>query len=347
VTEDQWKVAWDLYRKVSELPASEQRVCLQSSGVSAEILAEVDSLLRFVDASDAHAAEPAGIRSGTRVGHYVVVARLASGGMGNVYPARDTELDRMVALKFLNPDRIGVASALERFVREAKAASSLNHPNIVTIYEVLRSEPTLAIAMELIDGRALREFCAAPPAVEEIIRWGRQVADALSDAHGRGIVHRDIKPDNIMLRRDGLIKVLDFGLARQLDIGDQSSTAGLAVGTLRYMSPELARGETLTAASDIFSLGIVLYELSTGNHPFHASSPFATVHAIAASAPTAPRSLNSRIPQELDSLILAMLAKDPKVRPDAASVAQTLEALACGLQRCQDRFRTEACQPGA
>jgi Tol biopolymer transport system component len=285
----------------------------------------VDSLLHTSDELPADGAEPGCPLPGTKVGRYQVVAQLGSGAMGNVFSAQDTELDRIIALKFLNPDQLGKPSAIDRFIREAKAASVLNHPNIVTIHEVLRSERLLAIAMELIEGSGLREFCTAPPDTAEIIRWGRQIAAALAAAHAVGIVHRDIKPENIMLRRDGLIKVFDFGLARQLNNADQSSTAGLAVGTLRYMSPEQARGEALTGASDVFSLGIVLYELSTGKHPFHGDSPFATVHAIVASAPPPPRSLNAALPRELESLILSILAKDPKARPAAALVAQAME----------------------
>jgi eukaryotic-like serine/threonine-protein kinase len=326
VTEDQWKGVWKLYQAVLEIPASEQRAFLSASGAAPEVLAELDSLLHAADDSAPATSAPDSPASGTKLGRYVILARIAVGGTGNVYSARDVELDRIVALKFLDPDRLGEPAAADRFIREAKAASMLNHPNIVTIYEVLRVEPVLAIAMELVDGRSLRDFCSATPPPEEIIRWGRQIADALAAAHALGIVHRDVKPENIMVRTDGLVKVLDFGLAQRQDSQDRSSVSGQVVGTPRYMSPEQSRGESLTSASDIFALGMTLYELSTGCHPFGADS-LATIQAIGAATPPAPRSLNAAIPREFDSLILSMLAKDPASRPDAASVGRSLEQI--------------------
>ena len=199
--------------------------------------------------------------------------------MGEVFSAQDTELGRTVALKFLLPDAFESSSTVESFIREAKAASSLNHPNIVTVHEVIRSESSRAIVMELVEGASLRELCGSAQPIDLVIRTGQQIANALAEAHVHGIVHRDVKPENIMVRGDGYVKVLDFGLARQMAVDTAGS--GLPAGTLRYMSPEQIRGEPLTGASDVFSLGLTLYELLTGSHPFESSSAFETAVAIA------------------------------------------------------------------
>jgi serine/threonine protein kinase len=204
--------------------------------------------------------------------------------MGEVYAARDTELDRPVALKFLLSEADGDRSGIRRFVREAKAASALNHPNILTVYEVVHAGSGLAIAMELVEGKAFREFCSRSLSLEQVVDLGRQVASALATAHEKGLVHRDIKPENLVLRQDGLVKVLDFGLAREFSTqaATNTQTTGLdtAVGTPRYMSPEQLRGDTLTGATDLFSLGIVLYELATCRHPFAADFTWETAYAI-------------------------------------------------------------------
>ena len=193
---------------------------------------------------------------------------LGRGGMGEVWSARDLELDRPVALKFLRAH-----TALEmdaaRIVREAQAASALNHPNIVTIHGVVRSEGIAAIVMELVEGSSLATLRNAPVALEKVLAIGSQIAQALAAAHAHGIVHGDIKPENIVQRHDGYIKVLDFGLAHRVIAGGMSAARAPGLGgTMRYMSPEQARGESLTPASDIFSFGLVLFELAAGRHPF-------------------------------------------------------------------------------
>jgi Tol biopolymer transport system component len=264
---------------------------------------------------------------GAIFGHYVIERMLGRGGMGEVFAARDTQLDRTVALKFLSAERAGSRSAINRLISEAKAASSLNHPNIVTVYEVLREGPALTIAMELVEGITLRDLCGEPQAAVRVIDFGRQTAAALATVHAHEIIYRDVKPENIMLRTDGLIKILDFGLARELSGTAHSSTAGLPVGTLRYMSPEQTRGETLTSGSDVFSLGIILYESLTGQHPFASDSPFSTAHAIAAVDPLPPSSLAPGIPVDLESLVMAMLAKKAEERPTAGAIAQALDQL--------------------
>jgi Tol biopolymer transport system component len=250
--------------------------------------------------------------------------------MGYVYSALDTELGRLVALKFLAPEVVATRPAIDRLIREAKAASALNHPHIVTVYGVVRSGDDVAIAMELVEGKPLRSYCGDPQPIVQVIRWGRQVAQALAAAHHREIVHHDIKPENLMVRSDGYVKVLDFGLARQLTSGSQRQIANSSVrlaGTLNYMAPEQTRAEAATSASDVFSLGIVLFELATGTHPFRSDSPLDTAHAIAHADPKSPSALNHEIPAALNSLLLAMLAKRAEERPSAAEVDRTLSEL--------------------
>jgi Tol biopolymer transport system component len=211
-----------------------------------------------------------------------------------------------------------------RFIREAKAASALNHPNIVTIYEVIHAESRLAIVMELVDGMALRQLCGSPLPVDRVLHIGEQIARALAAAHAQGIIHCDIKPENLMLRHDGFVKVLDFGLAQDLAKG--GATSIVPGGTLRYMSPEQSRGEGASPASDVFCLGVVLYELTSGTHPFESNSIFDTLKALNEASPRPLASWSAFVPPQLDALILRMLAKDPSLRPSAAEVARMLES---------------------
>src|SRR5438094_3988266 len=214
------------------------------------------------------------LATGTTLAHYRIVSKIGAGGMGEVYLAEDSRLDRQVAIKFLHEQFGGNADKLNRFVREAKAASALNHPNILTVYEIGEADGEKYIVMELIDGTTLREHLSGRASLEvsTILKIGVQVADALSAAHDAGIIHRDIKPENIMIRKDGLVKVLDFGLAklagRQAPAFSDAPTLehhktgpGIIMGTAAYMSPEQARGHHIDARSDMFSLGAVLYEL--------------------------------------------------------------------------------------
>jgi serine/threonine protein kinase len=217
--------------------------------------------------------------------------------------------------------------AIQKFIREAQTASALNHPNIITIHEVIRSESGIAIVMELVEGKALRELCGTQLPVPQILDIGRQIGRALAAAHARGIVHRDIKPENIILRPDGCVKVLDFGLARQALSTGFSFNSSMPAGTLRYMSPEQARSEPAASASDIFSFGLVLHELATGKHAFPGDSPLETAHAILTREPSGP--LPADLPANLRRLILSMLSKWPNARPNAADVVRQLdEALA-------------------
>jgi len=276
---------------------------------------------------------------------YEIVQEIGRGGMGVIYKARETSLGRHVALKFLPVELARDAALLERFIREARTASALNHPHICTVHALGDHDERPFIVMEFIDGQTLTAWKARRPAVEEAARLIRQAARALAAAHAAGVVHRDIKPDNIMVRDDGYVKVLDFGLARRLPTlsgvdtaGESDTTPGALLGTVAYMSPEQARGDTLDSASDIFSLGIVLYQLVTGEHPFEADSPFITLHAIASQQPAPASRLNREIPAALDGLIEAMLRKDPRLRPSAAEIETAL----AGLARQPFALRTEA-----
>jgi tRNA A-37 threonylcarbamoyl transferase component Bud32/tetratricopeptide (TPR) repeat protein len=273
---------------------------------------------------------------GQTISHYEIIEKLGEGGMGIVYKARDTKLERFAALKVLPADRVADVERTRRFVQEAKAASAPNHPNIITIYEIERTpDGSDFIAMELIEGDTLRALAGQPLAPHSVSKIGRQVVEALSVAHAGGIVHRDIKPENIMLRRDGYVKILDFGLARLHGseiAGTETQVTrvtrpGLIFGTLAYMSPEQARGERVTGASDVFSLGLVLYELAAGRHAYPASSQLVILQAILSEQPLPPSRLQPEIPAALEDVILRMLQKDPIQRPNAKEVAEALADL--------------------
>src|SRR5262249_40019917 len=240
---------------------------------------------------------------------------------------------RPVALKFLKEQGAQNRSLVERFLREARAASALNHPNIITVHDIGECDEGRFIVMEFIEGRTLRALGDKEgPVPDALPQIAGQVAKALGTAHSASIVHRDIKPENIMVRGDGYVKVLDFGLARVIPAagstqGDETVDAtdpGTLLGTVRYMSPEQARGEVVDAASDIFSLGIVLYELATGQHPFQADSQIGTLHAIMSQPPIEPARLNPAVPAGLQALILQMREKDPHQRPTAKDLEMAM-----------------------
>jgi adenylate cyclase len=259
---------------------------------------------------------------------YEVLDLVGRGGMGVVYKARQLSLNRLVALKFLPKEYAGDQVWLERFRREARAASALNHPHICTIYDTGACDRPF-ISMELIDGRTLEQLIGRRPAVAELLGLIGQVASALSAAHAAGVVHRDIKPQNLMVRADGIVKVLDFGLARRLPAGRTRDTdSGTRAGTILYMSPEQARGEPVGPASDIFSFGIVLYELATGQHPFAGLTDVGMVQTIVGLHRLPIARLNPEVPAALGALAQRMLAKDPRLRPTAVELEVALAGLA-------------------
>jgi serine/threonine protein kinase/predicted ATPase len=269
-----------------------------------------------------------------QVAGYEILELLGRGGMGVVYKARQLSLNRLVALKFLPSECARDPQWLQRFHREAVTASALNHPHICTIYDTGACEGRPYLSMEMIEGQTLMALVGQRLPAAELARLLSQAACALAAAHAAGVVHRDVKPENLMMRHDGILKVLDFGLARRLPTDPAAPTArtgtdpGTRVGTVLYMSPEQARTEPVDTASDIFSLGVVLYELATGQHPFLADSEIGVLHAITAQAPVPAARLNPEIAPALAGLIEQMLAKDARRRPTAAEVQTVLADLA-------------------
>jgi predicted ATPase len=315
-----------------------EQVCSGDAALQREVRslltaeAEAGSFLASAPAArtDPQPADPATAPfTGRILGSYEVLSRLGAGGMGEVYLARDTRLGRNVAIKLLPKSQGLDSERVRRFEREARAASALNHPNIITIFDIGACDAGRFIVMELVEGETLREMLARGPALASLAPIGGQIAKALAVAHAAGIIHRDIKPANIAVRKDGYVKVLDFGLARLAHESDSTrsldvSNPGQLLGTAAYMSPEQARGDNLGAPSDVFSLGIVFYEMATGSHPFRADSLIATLDAIHSRAPVPPAALNPHIPRPLEDLILAMLHKDASRRPTAAEADEAL-----------------------
>jgi non-specific serine/threonine protein kinase len=342
MTGQRYEQIGQLFHQASELEESERRHFLdQACNGDDDLRQEVESLLAAGQQAGSFIESPtlAGVYHantilpvGCTIDHYRIESLLGAGGMGQVYLAVDTRLGRNVALKLLprntgnNPELAG------RFGREARAASALNHPNLVTVYDVGTADEGQFIVMEYVEGRTLRAILEQGPILDSLPEFGVQMAKALSVAHASGITHRDIKPENIMVRPDRQIKILDFGLAsvlHTLEEGEDTwfksgAQAGRLIGTARYMSPEQARGEKPESASDVFSLALIFYEMVTGKHAFEADTLLGTLHAIITRHPVPPSQLNASVEPQLDRLILDMLEKDPLKRPSTAEVASAL-----------------------
>ena len=277
---------------------------------------------------------------GQTISHYRITGQVGSGGMGIVYEAQDLDLGRKVALKFLPPQSSRDQTALDRFLLEARTASALNHPNICTIYAVEKvqlesGEQQSFIAMELLEGETLdRRLASGIVPLDRMLDWGIQLADALDAAHVKGIIHRDIKPANIFITQRGQVKVLDFGLAKLTRPEMQMETIGATqdspgpvhltspgstVGTIAYMSPEQARGEELDPRTDLFSLGVVIYQMATGRLPFSGATSAVVFNAILEREPVPALQLNATLPPKLEEIISKALEKDRDLRYQSAA----------------------------
>lgn len=329
---ERWQRIDELFDRASRLTGADRaRFLDHSCAGDVQLRGEVESLLAYETASAAFIETPAAdvaarmlvgetpvsseSRSGTTVGHYRLLGQIGQGGMGVVYEAEDTRLGRTVALKFLPPAVASDPRAMERLVREARAASALNHPNICTIYSVQDGDGSPFIEMERLDGETLRARMARQPLeIDDIITFTLQMLDALEAAHTKRIVHRDLKPGNVFCTDRG-VKILDFGIAaREFD-----AHAGAVIGTVPYMSPEQASGQTVDARTDLFSLGALLYEMATRQPAFRGALTAALREAVLHGEPVHPRQLNARIPAALDRIILKALRKNRDERYQSAA----------------------------
>jgi serine/threonine protein kinase len=332
---EQWQAVERLYHGALERGVEERAAFLREAcGSDEELRREVESLLAYEDRAKDFIENPAlevagelmadgrqSLVAGQSLNHYTILGLLGAGGMGEVYLAEDTRLKRRVALKLLAAELTVNSDRLQRFEQEARAASALNHPNILTIHEIGQTESTHFITTEYIEGDTLRLHLASKMKLNEVLEICIQVASALAAAHQAGIIHRDIKPENIMIRRDGIVKVLDFGLAKLLtqpstEVDTEAATrfktgAGVVMGTASYMSPEQARGLAVDGRTDIWSLGVVLYEMVAGCSPFAGSTSSEVVAAILSEQEPQPLARYSReVPAELERITSKALRKN-------------------------------------
>ena len=354
MTPERWQEVKEALAAALALDEAERSAYLATmAATDAELHGEVAGLLAYGPA-DGFLEQPAvptpRLGSGTAFGAYDINSRLGEGGMGVVFLGRDRTLDRPVALKFLSDVLERQPDARRRFLLEAKAAAALDHPYICKIYQTGEESGRPFIAMEYVRGETLKERIAAQPmALKEVLRITLEVAEAIETAHAAGIVHRDVKPSNIMLTTGGHVKVLDFGLAKHVGTGDAPTqthadltASGTVRGTVAYMSPEQVRGHEVDSRSDIFSLGVVLYEALTGKNPFHAGSPLETASEILHHVPPEPGRVRGDIPPLLDYIVQKMLAKGPDDR------YQLVHELRTDLARVSEAAgRADPVSPGA
>jgi eukaryotic-like serine/threonine-protein kinase len=349
VSDARWQQIERVYNDAVERdPADRETFLADACGDDDALRQEVRSLLGYQRAADHFLERPAlaeAARSlalearpalvGRRISGYDVVALIGAGGMGDVYRARDLRLGRDVALKVLEPSVAADPDARRRFEREAQAASALNHPNIVTIHSVGEEDGVAFITMELVQGRTLRQLMAAPVPLPIALDVSVQLATALSAAHAIGIVHRDLKPENIMVTAEGLVKVLDFGIARRDGVADESTTT---VGTLAYMSPEQALGQPAGPPSDQFAFGAIVYELLTDHQAFHGESQTETLTAIINTEPPPIETLNRLVPASLRQIVARCLSKQPGARyASARDLNQALRQVRDDMSRWPTR----------
>jgi eukaryotic-like serine/threonine-protein kinase len=359
---ERWKQVDELLDAALELPLDQRAAFLNEvcSG-DKELRKQLDALLASDDGVSSFLEQPAldvaakaladkkDSMLGQSIGHYKIISRLGAGGMGEVYLAKDTKLDRKVALKLLPPGLAADRNRMQRFVQEAKAASALNHPNILTIHEVSEIDGQRFMATEFIDGMTLRQRLSSPVDVEEALGIAIQISSALAAAHKVHIVHRDIKPENIMIRNDdGLVKVLDFGLAKMIErrqtVDSAIDTAliantgpGVVMGTVAYMSPEQARGDKVDERTDIWSLGVMLYEMIAGCSPFVAGSSNEIISAVLSRQPAPPLTRYAHhVPERLQEIIEKALTKNRDER------YQTSKDLLIDLKRLKQTLETKA-----
>jgi hypothetical protein len=328
---ERWARLDELYHAALEQPEEQRDAFLRAAcGGDQELQREVSSLLRFhrdkgfLDKTPAEIAgrleaairdsTPGGPQAGQIISHYKVIEKLGAGGMGVVYKAEDVHLDRTVALKFLSPDTIEDPVGKERLIREAKAAAALDHPNVCTVYEIGETVEGVFLAMALVDGESLSDRIARRPLkLEEALDIAIQTAQGLQSAHEKGIVHRDIKSSNLMINRQGQVKIMDFGIA-QLANQARLTQSMTILGTPGYLAPEQAKGEKADSRSDIWSLGLVLYEMVTGRLPFKSDQRDALLHSIIHEEHEPVTALRAGLPVELDRILGKALAKDPSER---------------------------------
>jgi eukaryotic-like serine/threonine-protein kinase len=362
---EKWQQVEQIFHAALELAPDERGAYLtQVCADDAALRREVESLLGHdaqaadfieqpaVGFTDQDLAEEQSIMQlGQHISHYQILARLGKGGMGEVYQARDTRLDRTVALKILPAEVANDAERMRRFTREAKAASAMNHPHVATIYEIGEASTAMGgiqyIAMEYVAGQTLAtKIHGQPLPLDELVTVGSQIADALDEAHRKGITHRDIKPANLMLTARGQVKVLDFGLAKiacPLSLESNASTLqqtmpGIVMGTVPYMSPEQALGRDVDHRSDIFSLGVVLYEMATGRLPFVGANTVETLDRILHAEPEAITQLNTNAPIELKHIVQKCLEKERTARyQSAAEVLAALQSVPTGVRQQTER----------